>query len=66
LTTVSIIPAESPDGAARPAPIAAADGRFDQFTGSGPILKPGVSREFGMINPDAGFGGYCSGGTVRK
>jgi hypothetical protein len=26
--------------------IAAADGRLDQFTVSGPVLKPGVCREF--------------------
>src|SRR5882724_7938704 len=61
LTTVSIIPAESPDGAARPAPIATANGRFDQFTGSGPILKPGVLRESWMFRPDAVMNGYGSG-----
>src|SRR5436305_6562983 len=63
LTTVSIIPAESPatrkryDGARRNqraalrqprrhALVAAADGCLDQFTGSGPVLKPGVLRQF--------------------
>src|SRR5713226_8467179 len=59
LATVSIIPAASPEassdgaresaGAAiRQAPrhglIAAADGRLDQFTGSGPVLELGVTR----------------------
>jgi hypothetical protein len=38
----------------RHAPIAAADGRFDQSTGSGPVLKPGVCREFML---DQGFDG---------
>jgi hypothetical protein len=32
--------------------IAATDGRLDQFTGSGPVLKLGVCREFQL---DQGF-----------
>src|SRR6266581_2190075 len=61
VVTVSIIPAASPkqqDGlrrgsagaavrqALRHGLIAAADGRLDQFTGSGPVLKRGVLRQF--------------------
>ena len=36
--------------------IAAADGRLDQFTGSGPVLKLGACREFQL---DQGF--HCAG-----
>jgi hypothetical protein len=47
--------AQSARQSARPLrhrPIAAADGRLDQFTGSGPVLKLGV---YGQFQLDQGF-----------
>jgi hypothetical protein len=46
----------------RHGPIDTADGHLDQFTGSGPVLKLAVLREF-QVDQRLDYG---SGGTLRK
>ncbi|XIA67025.1 hypothetical protein ACFIOY_15105 [Bradyrhizobium sp. TZ2] len=54
----------------RHALVAAADGRLDQFTGSGPVLKLGLAESFSsiraFIGPGAGDDPICRGGRHNR